>query len=74
MIITKRPNNISGRYWRAVIKQERNAQKVSSALAEIETYARENKNLMPAILNAVESYATLGEISQAMKNVFGEHR
>jgi methylmalonyl-CoA mutase N-terminal domain/subunit len=56
------------------IKQERDAQKVSSALKEIETCAKENRNLMPAIINAVESYATLGEISQAMKNVFGEHR
>ncbi len=56
------------------VKQERDAQKASSALAEIETCAKENKNLMPAILNAVESYATLGEISQAMKNVFGEYR
>jgi methylmalonyl-CoA mutase N-terminal domain/subunit len=56
------------------IKQERNAEKVSAALKEIEVCAKENRNLMPAIINAVESYATLGEISKAMKNVFGEHR
>ncbi|HLG34164.1 MAG TPA: methylmalonyl-CoA mutase family protein, partial [Bacteroidia bacterium] len=56
------------------VKSERNPEKVSFALKEIETVARENKNLMPAILNAVENYVSLGEISQALKNVFGEYR
>ena len=56
------------------IKQERNSESVSSALKEIETAAKENTNLMPLILNAVENYVTLGEISQALKNVYGEYR
>ena len=36
--------------------------------------AREGKNLMPAIIQAVESYATVGEISDTMRRVFGEYK
>ncbi|PYU21492.1 MAG: hypothetical protein DMG32_20615, partial [Acidobacteria bacterium] len=32
------------------------------------------ENLMPAILAAVGAYATVGEISDAMRRVFGEHQ
>ena len=56
------------------IKEERNAEKIFASLKEIEIAARENKNLMPFILSTVENYATLGEISQALKNVYGEYR
>jgi methylmalonyl-CoA mutase, N-terminal domain len=35
--------------------------------------ARSNDNLMPRIVAAVEAYATVGEISDAMRGVFGEH-
>ncbi|MBK5284979.1 MAG: methylmalonyl-CoA mutase, partial [Bacteroidia bacterium] len=57
-----------------LIKQQRNSMKVTESLSEVETAAKENKNLMPVILNAVENYVTLGEISQALKNIFGEYR
>jgi methylmalonyl-CoA mutase N-terminal domain/subunit len=56
------------------IKSERNMEKIFSCINEIETAARENKNLMPHILNAVENYVSLGEISLALKNVYGEYR
>ena len=36
--------------------------------------ARSGENLMPAILDAVEAFATVGEISDALRRVFGEHR
>jgi methylmalonyl-CoA mutase N-terminal domain/subunit len=36
--------------------------------------ARANQNLMPGILQAVESYATVGEIAAAMREVFGEYQ
>ena len=36
--------------------------------------ANPDENLIPLILDAVKSYATLGEISDAMRDVFGEHR
>ena len=45
-----------------------------AALAEIERRARGTENLMPAILAAVESYATVGEISDALRRAFGEYQ
>ena len=45
-----------------------------AALARLTDEARGTTNLMPAILEAVQAYATLGEISRAMKDVFGEHK
>jgi methylmalonyl-CoA mutase, N-terminal domain len=45
-----------------------------SALAGVEDAARHGDNLMPAIINAVELNATVGEISDAMRKVFGEYK
>ena len=36
--------------------------------------ARGTTNLMPAIMEAVKAYATLGEIARAMRDVFGEYK
>jgi methylmalonyl-CoA mutase, N-terminal domain len=47
---------------------------VEAALGEIDRRARGSENLMPAILDAVEAYATVGEISDALRRVFGEYR
>ncbi len=44
------------------------------ALRSVEEAARSGENLMPKILAAVEAYATVGEISDAMRRVFGEYR
>ena len=54
------------------IKKNRNQEEVNRALKKIQQYCNQNKNLMPAIIEAVESYATLGEIVDSMKTVFGE--
>tara|TARA_B100000945_G_scaffold56543_2_gene41665 strand:+ start:2000 stop:3673 length:1674 start_codon:yes stop_codon:yes gene_type:complete len=54
------------------IKNNRNQNQVSEALQDIQACCKEDKNLMPAIIKAVESYATLGEIVDSMKVVFGE--
>ena len=43
------------------------------AIERVEAAARGSDNLLPPILSAVEAYATLGEISDAMRRVFGEH-
>jgi methylmalonyl-CoA mutase N-terminal domain/subunit len=43
-------------------------------LTELERRARINENLLPAILAAVESFATVGEISDALRQVFGEYQ
>jgi methylmalonyl-CoA mutase N-terminal domain/subunit len=56
------------------VKAERDNEAVASALARLEDAARGDDNLMPAILEAVKTYATLGEVSDAMRRVFGEYR
>ncbi len=54
------------------IRQTRNQNKVETALNEITTACKTNKNLLPLIINAALEYATLGEIVDSMKKVFGE--
>ena len=44
------------------------------ALAAVECAARDGTNLMPPLIAAVEAHATLGEIADALRRVFGEHR
>jgi len=56
------------------LRVRRDAAKTRAALAEVERRARGSENLMPAILTAVESYATVGEISDSMRHAFGEYR
>jgi methylmalonyl-CoA mutase, N-terminal domain len=46
---------------------------VKEILQKLDAHAKSNANLMPTILEAAESYATLGEIADTMRNVFGEH-
>ena len=58
----------------AAIRRERDAVKVERALAAVEDAARGDDNVMPRIVEAVDVYATLGEISSALAKVFGEHR
>jgi methylmalonyl-CoA mutase N-terminal domain/subunit len=40
----------------------------------VEDAARSGENLMPRIVAAVDAYATVGEIADAMRRVFGEYR
>jgi methylmalonyl-CoA mutase, N-terminal domain len=58
---------------RALRARRENA-KSQAAVNEVERRARSGENLMPAILGAVESFATVGEISDALRRVFGEYR
>jgi methylmalonyl-CoA mutase, N-terminal domain len=55
------------------LRAKRDSAKVQSALAELQRRARSSDNLLPAILTAVESYATVGEISDALRQIFGEY-
>lgn len=56
------------------LRAERNHEKVIASLTAVEQSARNNNNVMPSIIDAVENLATLGEISDVMRKVFGEHR
>jgi len=56
------------------VKRERNQAKVREALAVLKKAAQGTDNLVPLILEAVKVYATLGEISDTLREVFGEYR
>jgi methylmalonyl-CoA mutase, N-terminal domain len=58
----------------AKIRRGRDDGAARAALGRLTDEARGTANLMPAIMEAVKAYATLGEICQAMKTVFGEHK
>jgi methylmalonyl-CoA mutase N-terminal domain/subunit len=58
----------------AAVKAERNQAAAQAALEKVEATARGEGNLMPVIIDAVRAYATLGEISDAMRRVFGEYQ
>ena len=55
------------------LKAERDNTRVKQALNELSIAAGGNSNLMPYILAAVEAYATLGEIADTLREVFGEY-
>jgi methylmalonyl-CoA mutase N-terminal domain/subunit len=56
------------------LKASRDAETLRSRLERLEAAARGTENLMPAILGAAEAYATVGEISDTLRRVFGEYR
>ena len=57
----------------ARVKAQRSAEAVKTALSGVADAASGSDNLMPRILAAVESYATLGEISDTMRAAWGEY-
>jgi len=56
------------------LKARRNNTKVQDCLSQINQAAKGNSNLMPFVLEAVENYCTLGEISDELRKVFGEYK
>jgi methylmalonyl-CoA mutase, N-terminal domain len=58
----------------ARVRSERDNQRVAECLDTIRETARGDGNLLPAILDAVRAYASVGEISNAMREVFGEYQ
>jgi methylmalonyl-CoA mutase N-terminal domain/subunit len=56
------------------LRARRDAGLSKAALKGVEEAAQSGANLMPRILAAVEAYATVGEISDAMRRVFGEYK
>ena len=53
------------------VRQERDARRVQQALQRLEDVARSTDNIMPAMLAAVQAYATIGEICATLTHVFG---
>jgi methylmalonyl-CoA mutase N-terminal domain/subunit len=56
-----------------VLKASRNNDAVAVSLQQLKEAATGKQNLMPYILTAVEGYATLGEIADTLRDVFGEY-
>ena len=58
----------------AALRKKRDNTKVQANLNKLTSAAKSDANLLPVILDCVESYATLGEIADTMRNVFGEYQ
>ena len=56
------------------LRGERDGGQASAALSRLETVASSEDNTVPAVLECVESYCTLGEICEVFRGVFGEQR
>lgn len=55
------------------LRSERNAAACQASLNKLAEAAREDRNLMPHIIESVENLATLGEVADTMRGVFGEY-
>jgi methylmalonyl-CoA mutase N-terminal domain/subunit len=58
----------------AQVKRNRDSAKVSATLEKLDKVATGTENTMPAILECVEAYATIGEICDVLRRVFGEQK
>jgi methylmalonyl-CoA mutase N-terminal domain/subunit len=56
------------------LREKRDSLKVDNSLKKIKEHAAKNENLMPVVLDAVENFCTLGEIADALREVFGEYK
>jgi methylmalonyl-CoA mutase N-terminal domain/subunit len=56
------------------LKQDRDNQKVRKELEKVRAAASSKQNIMPSLIEAVKAYATVGEISDVMREVFGEYK
>ena len=56
------------------LREKRDNEKVKNCLANIHSKALSGENLMPAVVEAVEHYCTLGEIADELRKIFGEYK
>jgi methylmalonyl-CoA mutase N-terminal domain/subunit len=56
------------------LRRERNSKKVEETLNKLQHSAEKKANLMPMIIDAVKAYATLGEICEVLRKVYGEYK
>ena len=56
------------------IRSERSSEEATQKLSLLEKAASTNENLMPFIIDAVKAYCSVGEISNSLRNVFGEYK
>lgn len=58
----------------AILRSKRNNIQVNSDLKKIQEVANSDENLLPYFLTAIENYATIGEISNALRSLWGEYK
>jgi len=56
------------------VKKERDNKKVEEALNKLRKAAEKGENIMPATFEAIKNYATIGETSNILREVFGEYK
>jgi len=56
------------------VRERRDKVVAENALAKLEESAKDNENLLPRILDCVENYVTVGEISNRLRKIWGEYR
>jgi methylmalonyl-CoA mutase N-terminal domain/subunit len=56
------------------LRRQRDSQKAKLVLDKVHRVAQSAENIMPVMIEAVEAYATIGEISDALRQAFGEYR
>ena len=56
------------------VKKRRNNEKVENILSDLKRVAESDKNLIPVIFQAVKECASLGDICDALREVFGEYK
>jgi methylmalonyl-CoA mutase N-terminal domain/subunit len=56
------------------VKRERDSKEVAKALDNLKKVAQSKENTMPAFIRCVEAYATVGEICDTLRGVFGVQR
>jgi methylmalonyl-CoA mutase N-terminal domain/subunit len=56
------------------MKQERDKKKVEETLGKLRYSAQKDENLMPVIIESAKAYATLGEICEVLRQVYGEYK
>lgn len=58
----------------AALRRERDSEAVRRCLHHLKSAAEQGKNVMPFLCDAVASYATLGEVADTLKEVYGQYR
>jgi methylmalonyl-CoA mutase N-terminal domain/subunit len=56
------------------VRKERNGEKVRKTLEEVREVAQGEGNLVPPVLEAVRAYASIGEICDVLRQVYGEYQ
>jgi methylmalonyl-CoA mutase N-terminal domain/subunit len=56
------------------LRRERDNEKVKQMLDRVREVARSDENIMPVLIETVKTYATVGEITDALRDVFGEYK